>query len=691
MSAERLWPDANGKFRLCEGYSYAYTLTEYGYVSKSGILDVTRNDANELVIYDGSVIHPVTEENGGGVVTITWELSKAAVNSSIATSLDSAWPDFRGFSSNNAVTKAPIPMAAEMGTLYWANQIGSGIDSDAVGSPILVDGDIITYASDKLYRVDTITGEILDEGTMDHKSSFSITPPTYADGMVFVALSNGCVQAFNASTMESLWLYKDPLGGQPNCPLAVKDGYLYTGFWNSETGNANFVCLSITDEDPGQEKEGKCASWYYASKGGYYWAGAYAGADFILVGTDDGTNSSNSRTSRLLLLDAKTGKLLDSCDNLNGDIRSTIVYDSSTNAFYFTSKGGSFYSVQVSNRQLTNLWNIELQNGTSSTPMSTCSPVVHNGRAYVGVSGSGQFSAYSGHNISVIDLSSKSIAYSVPTQGYPQTSGLITTAYGGYSYVYFFDNYTPGKLRVLCDSPGQTKADYVTTERNMSVAYALFTPTGDQAQYAICSPIVDEYGTIYFKNDSAHLMAFGSMITKLEVTVMPEKTKYMEGEVFDPEGMTVMATYANGKTRDVTNYVSYYEKPLTAQDSAFTISFEHVMYHNQEDGTAMQSGVVTATPTAMITLEIGAGTLGDTNNDSIIDERDAQMVLDYEAKILTGQLPATVADVSGDGKIDSDDAVLILQYAEKKLEKFPAASTEDSEEETTETTESAEG
>ena len=57
---------------------------------------------------------------------------------------------------------------------------------------------------------------------MDHKSSFSITPPVYADGMVFVALSGGTVQAFNAATLESLWIYTDKLGGQPNCPLKVK-------------------------------------------------------------------------------------------------------------------------------------------------------------------------------------------------------------------------------------------------------------------------------------------------------------------------------------------------------------------------------------------------------------------------------------------------------------------------------------
>lgn len=676
LSGDRLWPDKNGKYQLCEGYSYDYALTRYGYVSKSGILTVTRNDANELVVLDGQNQYVVAEQGNGGAVTISWSLAKAAVNGAIDTTIVSSWPNFRGGENNNAVTDAPLPVAADTGTLYWANKIGSGIDSDAVGSPILVDGAIITYASNKLYRVDTITGEILAEGTMDHKSSFSITPPTYANGMVFVALSNGCVQAFNARTLESLWIYYDPLGGQPNCPIAVKDGYLYTGFWNSETGNARFVCLSITDEYPGETMEEKCASWFYTAKGGFYWAGAYVGNDFVLVGTDDGDNTCTERTSRLLLLDTKTGKLLDSWDNLHGDIRSSVVYDSATNAYYFTAKGGTFYGLQVSSDlKLTNKWSVALKNSMGGTPMSTSSPVVHNGRAYLGVSGAGQFSAYSGHSITVIDLNSRSIAYSVPTQGYPQTSGLLTTAYeavNGYTYVYFFDNYTPGKLRILRDRPNQNGPDFVTDENGTNTAYALFTPTGDQAQYAICSPIVDEYGTVYFKNDSAHLMAFGSAIEQMEVTKMPDKTTYIAGEKFDSTGMTVTATYANGMTRDITNYVTYHMDGLTDQDIHFTITFPHVMYHNQEDGTAMKSGVATPIPNVTIELTIGDGLLGDVDCNGTIEAADARMILDYEAQLLDKELIVTVSDVSGDGVIDSNDAVLIQQYLAKKFEKFPA-------------------
>ena len=85
-----------------------------------------------------------------------------------------------------------------------------------------------------LYRIDPVSGEILTQAKMDHASSFSITPPAYAKGMVFVGLSDGTIQAFDAKTLQSLWIYHDPLEGQPNSPITICGDYLYTCFWRSE-------------------------------------------------------------------------------------------------------------------------------------------------------------------------------------------------------------------------------------------------------------------------------------------------------------------------------------------------------------------------------------------------------------------------------------------------------------------------
>ena len=169
---------------------------------------------------------------------------------------------------------------------------------------------------------------------MDHASSYAINSPTYADGMLFIGLSDGTVQAFDASTLESLWIYHDALGGQPNFLITYHDGYIYTGFWQGESLNANYVCLSVTDEDPVNQKEEKLASWTYTSKGGFYWAGAYVSDGYLLVGTDDGAAGYSTGYASLLSLDPRTGKLLDSVQMPNtGDIRCSIVRDASTGWF----------------------------------------------------------------------------------------------------------------------------------------------------------------------------------------------------------------------------------------------------------------------------------------------------------------------------------------------------------------------
>lgn len=66
------------------------------------------------------------------------------------------------------------------------------------------------------------------------------------------------------------------------------------------------------------------------SNGGFYWAGAYACDDFIMVGTDDGKD----HCSYLYLFDPLTGAVLDSRSGFNGDIRSTISYDKQSSAYY---------------------------------------------------------------------------------------------------------------------------------------------------------------------------------------------------------------------------------------------------------------------------------------------------------------------------------------------------------------------
>ena len=567
VTGNRILPGDKGIYTLDSGSSYTVVVTRYGYVGQKKTF--TAGEANK---------------------TVQIKLEKAPDSTLKDIELPTDWPLFRKNDENNGVVDVRTPITAEDTVLVWANKVGEGYSGSAVGSPIIVGGYLYTYSGTTIMKVDKETGLIVKTGTMVGGSSFAINCATYAEGMIFIGLANGRVQAFNAETLESLWVYQDALGGQPNCPIAYADGYIYTGFWNSETKQANFACLSVTDEDATKTNEAKLPTWTYTHNG-FYWAGAYVNSDFVLVTTDDGDGGYTTGYGSILSLNPKTGKLIDSLQATNvGDLRSSVCYDEETEAYYFTSKGGDLYQVKV-NADGTftkgSLRRLHLDNGADSAsapPMSTSTPVIANGRAYIGVSGTSQFGAYSGHNITVVDLSTFSIAYSVPTKGYPQTSGLLTTAYqngDGYNYVYFFDNFTPGKLRVIRDMPGMTEVDHDYTtmetyskdgeEHTIETAYVLFTPDGAQAQYAICSPIVDEEGNIYFKNDSAQLMRLSSRITELEVTQQPDRTTYSKDDTFDATGLKVTAHYANGATKDVSDYLKYTTDPLRLDDTEITI------------------------------------------------------------------------------------------------------------------------
>lgn len=504
--------------------------------------------------------------------------------------------------TNNNVVNSKIPTLADDAVLNWATKVGEGYDSNAIGTPIIVGDSLIFCSGTKLYRMDKYNGTIQAYGEMAGRSSYNIVSPTYADNKIFVGLANGTVQAFDAQTLKSLWIYKDQLSGQPNSPIVYSNGFVYTGFWNNEDAEANYVCISAKDEDTENDLEEKQCIWQYTRKGGFYWAGAYAGSDYLLVGTDDGQNGSSSQTSCLLSLNPTNGKVIDKIEGLNGDIRSSVSYDNETDRYYFTSKGGSFYSVAVNsngtfkkNADSYDIKEIKLENGTDSTAMSTATPVIHNGRAYIGVSGSSQFTEYSGHNITVIDLDSFKIAYRVPTKGYPQATGLLTTAYedkDGYSYVYFVDNYTPGKVRFIKDKKGVTSAvDGVTESYNndgkitevKNCAQVLFTPVEAQANYALATPVADTDGTLYMKNDSAYMMSIGSKIDSLEVTAQPEKVLYCTGDNFDPKGITVIAKYKNGTQRDVTKYITYPDYQLTEDYLDVTLTYDIQKYGDKLD------------------------------------------------------------------------------------------------------------
>ena len=457
-------PDADGSYSLLSGETYSYAVTCSGYVSE----------------YQGNYVVPTAAQNIQ--VTLT------AVPVSDLTDVGAAWKNFRNSDVNMAITSARTPKTPKTTALKWAEKLGSGW-RDAPSVQIIVDNSLIVMSGTSLYKLN-LSDRSIEQATMVNSPSFGYTPPTYAEGMIFCPLGDGTVQAFNAKTLESLWVYQDPGKGQALSPITYSDGYIYTGFWNSETKSDNYVCLSVTDEDPYDTSETKYATWTKSVPGGFYWAGSVVVGDVLVVGTDDGAASGTSGTSHLYALNKKNGNEISHLDLTGmGDQRSSIAY--SGGRVYFTTKGGYLCSAAIIDGTLSDLKSVKIGAQSSSTP------VVYKGHVYVcaGVGFQGVDNFFVIANADTLAIEGK-----VQLQGYPQCSPLLSTAYEDEGYLYFYCTYnkTPGGISLIKVKSADQSAELVE----------LYDAAGYE-QYCITSIICGTDGTLYYKNDSGNVFAVG--------------------------------------------------------------------------------------------------------------------------------------------------------------------------------------
>ena len=467
---ERVKAAADGTYSLMPGDKYTYTVTKTGYVGQSDELCIDKDTVKEI------------------------KLEKAAENSKIDKNIKAEWKNFRNSDVNMGITSARTPTSAKSTNLRWAKKYGSGWAA-APCIQIIVKGKVMTIVGSKIYQLDPKTGEVEKEGQLVAATNWGYTPMTYADGMIFCPLANGTIQAVNADTLESVWVYKDPLGGQSLSPITYSDGYIYTGFWNSETKDANYVCLSVTDEDTEKTDESKLATWRFTHTGGFYWAGSVAIGDSLVFGTDDGENGYQG-SSKLYSVNKYTGEVISDCD-LVGDQRSTIAYDKESGRVYGTTKAGHLFSAAINEKtgKLSDLKDEDYK------AQSTSTPVVYKGKVYF-ATGSGISTTGSSGNLVVAEADTLKMDYAIGLKGYPQSSLLMSTAYEestGYIYLYSTYNMTPGGVSMIKTKPDNTKAEGAElTEIYDADGYS---------QYCITSLICDEEGTIYYKNDSCNIFA----------------------------------------------------------------------------------------------------------------------------------------------------------------------------------------
>ena len=261
----------------------------------------------------------VGDENWPSVNNFNSNLSKSPkveykINIHILNEVKENFTSFRGNENNNGVVNEDLPTSLDNIKLKNVINLGSTWE-DAASQMIVVDDAIITFNSKKIYKIDIDSGEIIKENDLSDSSAYGLVSPTYGNGMIFVPLNNGTIEAFDAKNLESLWIYKDELKGQGLNPISYKDGYIYTGFWSSD-GSTNLVGIEAKDFIKGTNEEKVEPIFTYKLEKGQYWQGGLVIGNYYIFGDEEGI---------LRSIDKLNGELIDSIE-FSSKIRTSIVY-----------------------------------------------------------------------------------------------------------------------------------------------------------------------------------------------------------------------------------------------------------------------------------------------------------------------------------------------------------------------------
>ena len=489
------------------------------------------------------------------------------------------WWNSRNSETNNSVTDRPTPTSSKEAWCKWAVKFGTGYNASPT-PPVIVDNKLYTVVGSKLLEVDKETGATLRESAaMPGTAGYAMQSPLYAEGKIFVAITDSRICAINIDDLSIAWVTdnRNLVKGQMVSPLSYKKingtGYIYSGTWRNPGGE--LLCATTDDSDlvsvSGLYYPLKSLCWTFnpdeadaenlsanaSVAKGYYWTGAYVSEHYLAIGSDNGEAVGDEAVdTAFYTLDPVNGTIIDAVYGIHGQVRSTVVYNEG--CLYFSTKGAKVYKIPVSEEGILGEPSyIDLGEYGATTSSST--PVVYGGKIYLGLSGKGgKLSADGGHGFMVIRddavLSGASYLYTISVPGSPQAGALLSTFHEtedfdgdgnpeGRVYLFFTYNAPPGGLFYTWDTPGQTEPTALSVEESK-----IFVPAASQQQYCISPVIVDTDGVLYYKNDSGNLFAVesnGASLSGLEASTedgtqlsldQPFQPKVQEYTVVAPAG-----------------------------------------------------------------------------------------------------------------------------------------------------------
>ncbi|WP_042315634.1 PQQ-binding-like beta-propeller repeat protein [Desulfofarcimen acetoxidans] len=300
---------------------------------------------------------------------------------------------------------------------YVSNQGGTGVENTAV-----IDGDFVyVFACNKLLALSRTTGDTLWEQNLGDHGPLQISTPACGGGKIFLATFNGYVMAFDAKEGERLWSSKISQRGF-QCPVTYADGFIYVGDGGTGGETNSYYCL---------DESGKLCWTYTSSTGGYLWCGCSVIDNYVVFGNLEGVVTSvyrdtGSVSDRVYLSDAAR---LSFARAIPGRIRSSVAY-----------RDGYIYTSSENSNTEGYLWKIGFDQGSgqfindgfsTATGFSTSTPVVYDGRVYVGQGEHG-----CAGSLVCVDDTGGEILWSYPVEsGVKSSPALMVNEGGVYIYV----------------------------------------------------------------------------------------------------------------------------------------------------------------------------------------------------------------------------------------------------------------
>ena len=393
---------------------------------------------------------------------------------------DSAWPAFAGGKANGSVAEVPTPSGAAESA--WDEPADIKGDAKGVSDLLIIDGNICAVKGDRIVLIDSETGKKELASCSIGANIGYFCRPAYKDGYLVVPFEDGSLGIFVLDKKDGQYSiacrYKTPSLGikdtQALTSVTISGGKAYAGFTVVDGSEGALVCVDLasgkvdwtTDKKKSETNENE----------GYYWAGAAASGDDIIIGNESG---------KVALIDGSNGKELSSV-SVGTPVRSGIIAvevgENGDGTYLAVSRdNGTLYKIRRSGDKLT----LEGK-PVAFAAISTSTPAVSNGLAYVcgmDIEGYG--------TLSVIDLSTMSVKKSIRADKGESKSTPLVSVQGNDTYVYFTCNALPGGVYAY--------------KLGDDAAQMIFTPDAKYREYCTASIICDEKGNLYYANDSGRL------------------------------------------------------------------------------------------------------------------------------------------------------------------------------------------